>query len=162
MAHAQFLVLARPAFDTVCEMSEGEKKANDSGGGDSSGPKSAWLDNKRLRSGLFLGLVGTVLVTAIVLGRQGGAIPMPSNHPEHGKQHQLRVNLKGELIGLEVDPPVDPTIASQPGFAADKKAAEKAVNTRCAGCHTKLSEHHPPKPECIKCHRQASPSVPSK
>jgi hypothetical protein len=108
----------------------------------------------------FFGGIGAVLAVAFVLAAQGGARPMPSRHPEHGTPHQLRFNLKGDLIGVETDPPVDPATATQPGFVLEKKVVEKRVNEGCQSCHATLPEHHPPKTECIKCHRMEKPKAP--
>lgn len=122
------------------------------------------------RSILFFVVVGAVLVTFFVLGRQGRPPNMPGNDV-----HKLRFNLKGELIGLEGEEGLESALA--PGFQLDKKAIEKRVNTRCTSCHgdttvdrathacaalgTCLPEHHPPKGECIKCHRMPPPPVPT-
>lgn len=118
-------------------------------------------NKKKLTKNLvFFGAVGGVLIVAFVLSAQGGARPMPSGHPEHGVPHQLRFNLKGELIGVETDPPVDPAVATQAGFVLEKKVVEKRVNEGCRTCHVTLSEHHPPKTECIKCHRMEKATKP--
>jgi hypothetical protein len=103
-----------------------------------------------------------VLAVFVVLGRQSAPVPMPATAP-----HKLRFNLKGDLIGVEGEPDLD--AALQPGFVLDKKAVEKRVNTTCQTCHGAAGEdltnhachaagrclppHHPPKTECIKCHR---------
>lgn len=118
------------------------------------------------RSAVFAIVVGGVLAAFLFLGSQAKPPPMGQ-----GPQHKLRLNLKGELVGVETDPPVDPALATAAqGFVADKKTVEKRVNTGCQACHGVagqdptghacaqpggrcLGEHHPPKPECIKCHR---------
>lgn len=118
------------------------------------------------RTALFVIVVGGVLAAFTFLGTQTKPPPMG---PE--PYHRLRLNLKGELIGVESDPPVDPALATAAkGFVTDKRTVEKQVNTGCQACHGLtgqdlsqhacaqpggrcLGEHHPPKPECIKCHR---------
>jgi hypothetical protein len=125
-------------------------------------------NKKTLATILFVVVVGGVVGLFTYLGGQGGAPPMPASK---GPQHQLRLNLKGDLIGVESDPPVDPLQASGgAGFVYDKKAVEKRVNEGCAQCHGAagmdlashpcrsngagcIPDHHPPKAECIKCHR---------
>jgi len=118
------------------------------------------------RSVLFVAIVGGVLATFFILGSQAKPPPMGQ-----GPQHKLRLNLKGELVGVESDPPVDPaTATAAQGFVTHKKTVEGRVNTGCQACHGLagqdlsqhacaqpggrcLGEHHPPKTECIKCHR---------
>lgn len=118
------------------------------------------------RTAVFVIVVGGVLAAFGYLGSQDRPPPMgPEPH------HKLRLNLKGELIGVESDPPVDPAHATAAkGFVTDKRTVEKRVNESCQACHGVagenlsqhrcaqpggrcLGEHHPPKPECIKCHR---------
>lgn len=125
---------------------------------------------KGMATALFVAVVGGVVATFAILGTQGRPPSMPT-----GPQHTLRFNLKGELIGVEADPPVDPVAASgQAGFVYDRKATEARVNTSCQACHGApgvdlsghpcaqadptgkcVPVHHPPKLECIKCHRMA-------
>jgi hypothetical protein len=136
------------------------------------------MNRKLIATAGFVVVVGGVLALFIALSMLGTHPPdMPSSTP----QHVLRFNLKNDLIGLESDPPIDLTAASaQPGFQYDKKAVEEHINTQCAACHATCNEplegtpttplesrgagdlthrcrgeHHPPKTECIKCHRMA-------
>jgi cytochrome c553 len=117
------------------------------------------------RSALFVVVVGGVLAVFVILGRQSTPPTMPASAP-----HKLRFNLKGELIGVEGEAGLE--AALQPGFVLEKKAVEKRVNTTCLACHGGpgddlsahacqtvgrcLPPHHPPKSECIKCHRMPS------
>ena len=121
---------------------------------------------RALRTALFFVVVGGVLATFIVLGQQSAPPRMPGTAP-----HKLRLNLKGELIGVEGEPGLDDAL--QPGFVLEKKAVEARVNTTCLACHGGPGEdlskhacvqlgkclppHHPPKSECIKCHRMPPP-----
>jgi cytochrome c553 len=114
------------------------------------------------RTAIFVLVVGSVLTVFIVLGRQSRPPTMPSSAP-----HKLVVNTKGELVGVVGEAGLDQSL--QPGFVLDKKAVEARVNTTCLGCHGAPGEdlsshpcrtvgrclpaHHPPKTECIKCHR---------
>ncbi len=119
-----------------------------------------------MRTAIFAVVIGGVLTAFAYLGAQDK--PPPMGQEPH---HQLRLNLKGELIGVESDPPVDPAQATAAkGFVTDKRTMERRVNQGCQACHGVagedltghrcaqrggrcLGEHHPPKPECIKCHR---------
>ena len=122
--------------------------------------------NRTTRTAAFFVLMAGVLAVFLYLGSQDKPPPMgPEPH------HKLRLNLKGELLGVQSDPPVDPATATAAnGFVTDKRTVEKRVNTGCQACHGMagadltnhpcaqpggrcLGEHHPPKPECIKCHR---------
>lgn len=118
--------------------------------------------NVAVRTALFVAIVGGVLLTFIVLGRQGRPPDMPATAP-----HKLQLNLKGELVGVVGEPGLDD--AMKPGVEIDKRATETRVNTGCTSCHGSpgqdprthacgttgrcLPPNHPPKPECIKCHR---------
>ena len=123
--------------------------------------------DKSMATAVFVAVIAGVVAVFAILGAQGRPPSMPA-----GPQHTLRFNLKGELIGVESEPPVDPVAASgQAGFVYDRKATEARVNATCLACHgqpgTDLSTHacvqlgrcvppnHPPKTECIKCHRMA-------
>jgi hypothetical protein len=120
----------------------------------------------------FVLVIGGVVATFALLGTADRPPPMAG-----GPQHELRFSLKGELLGVETDPPVDPAApAASAGFSTDLKAVEKRINTGCQACHgapgQDLSTHacqrggrclpptHPPKTECIKCHRMAPRSGP--
>jgi hypothetical protein len=110
--------------------------------------------NKKLWATIaFVMVVGGVLLTFTFLGSQGGPPPMAG-----GAQHRLRFDLNKDLIGVETDPPVD--LLNLPKIT-DKKAVEKRVNEGCRQCHVQLPEHHPPKTECIKCHRMAPADAPA-
>jgi hypothetical protein len=125
---------------------------------------------RAVRTALFALIVGGVLTTFIVLGRQSAPPHMPASAP-----HKLRLNLKGELIGVEGEAGLD--AALQPGFVLEKKAVEARVNKTCLACHGGPGEdlsthpctqvgrclppHHPPKSECIKCHRMPPPPAPA-
>ncbi len=114
------------------------------------------------RTAIFVVVVGAVLGTFVFLGGQGRPPTMPRS-----PQHTLQFNLKGELIGISGEPGLD--AASQPGVEVDKKATEARINASCLTCHGTpgvnpdehpckttgrcLPPHHPPKSECIKCHR---------
>jgi hypothetical protein len=118
--------------------------------------------NRLLRTALFVAVVGGVLATFVVLGQQGTPPNMPASSP-----HKLRFNLKGDLIGVEGEAGLDEAL--KPGFVLEKKVVEGRVNTTCQTCHAApgavaadhpchalnkcVPEHHPPKTECIKCHR---------
>jgi hypothetical protein len=132
-----------------------------------SSPPSAMLSpaQRARRSTLFLLVVGGVLAVFVVLGRQSSPPNMPASSP-----HKLRFNLKGDLVGVEGEPGLQDAL--QPGFVLEKKTVEKRVNTTCFACHGApgldltthacatvgrcLPPHHPPKAECIKCHRMPS------
>jgi hypothetical protein len=121
--------------------------------------------NPVARTVAFLAVVGAVLAIFVVLGMQDAPPKMPSSPP-----HKLRFNLKGDLIGVEGEAGLEEALA--PGFVLEKKVVEKRVNTTCQSCHgapaTDLSTHpcaalhkcippnHPPKTECIKCHRMGA------
>jgi hypothetical protein len=125
--------------------------------------------NTALRTALFFAIVGGVLATFIVLGRQGKPPTMPHTDP-----HRLQLNLKGELVGVVGEAGL--AEAMLPGVELDKRSVEKRVNTSCQTCHGSpgddpashacgvagrcLPKNHPPKPECIKCHRVPAPAVP--
>jgi len=119
-----------------------------------------------LRNGLFVVVVGGVLLTFFLLGRQGRPPDMPSTPP-----HKLQINHNGDLTGFVGEAELDAAAAK----SLDKKAVEKRVNTTCQGCHGNpgddprthacggsrcLPANHPPKSECIKCHRMPA-STPS-
>ena len=118
--------------------------------------------NALARTGAFVVVVGAVLAVFVVLGQQSAPPTMPASSP-----HKLRFNLKGDLIGVEGEEGLDEAL--KPGFVLEKKAVEKRVNTTCQSCHGApamdltghpcvalkkcVPENHPPKTECIKCHR---------
>jgi hypothetical protein len=122
--------------------------------------------NVGLRTALFVIVVGGVLGTFIFLGSQGRPPDMPASAP-----HKLQINTRGELVGIVGEPGIEE--AMKPGVELDKRATEKRVNTGCTACHGSpgddprthacgttgrcLPPHHPPKPECIKCHRMPAP-----
>ena len=124
---------------------------------------------RKMRSLVFFAIVAAVLGTFIVLGRQGRPIDMPGDDV-----HKLRFTHEGELIGLEGEEGLESAMA--PGFVLEKKTIEKRVNARCISCHgdtttnaethackalgTCLTAHHPPKGECIKCHRMPPAPLP--
>ena len=118
------------------------------------------------RNGLFVVIVGGVLVTFLVLGQQGRPPDMPTTAP-----HRLQIDHNGSLTGFVGEQLLDVAAAK----AIDRKAVEKRVNTTCQSCHggpgddprihacgqTRcLPANHPPKSECIKCHRMPSSSAP--
>lgn len=109
---------------------------------------------KVLATAAFVLVVGGVVGTFAFLGTQDRPPPMPPGAPHH----QLRFNLKGQLIGVESEPPVDVSAPAPPGFVYEEKAVTQRINAGCQACHGSpgqgLPEHHPPKTECIKCHRQ--------
>jgi hypothetical protein len=123
--------------------------------------------NKTLRSTLFFVVVAGVLAVFVVLGQQSAPPKMPATSP-----HKLKLNLKGDLIGVEGEAGLDEAL--QPGFVLEKKAVEARVNKTCLACHGGPGEdltnhachqagrclppHHPPKTECIKCHRMPPPT----
>lgn len=131
---------------------------------DSPAPKNA-----AVRTAAFVVVVGAVLAVFIVLGQQDAPPSMPSSAP-----HKLRFNLKGDLIGVEGEPNLEEAL--KPGFVLEKKAVEKRVNITCQACHGAPSidltghacvalkkcvpENHPPKTECIKCHRMGKDEAP--
>lgn len=133
--------------------------------------------NKGLATIVFVGVVGGVIGLFMYLSSLGGAPPMKPL-----PQHKLRFDTAGNLVGLMSDPeaaqgPQPPV----PGLKHDLKAVERAVNGTCMQCHGAfpgftgkdgtqppfdpkthacasgaapcLPLHHPPKTECIKCHR---------
>lgn len=106
------------------------------------------MNRKVVTTLIFVAVVGGVLVTFTYLGSQDGPPAMTQ-----GPHHKLRFDLKNELIGVETDPPVD--LLKLPPIT-DKKAVETRINQGCTSCHAKLPEHHPPKTECIKCHRMSA------
>ncbi len=136
---------------------------------DAAAPNPTPPPNRTARTVGFLVVVGLVLGTFIVLGRQDKPPTMPSSSP-----HKLRFNLKGDLIGVEGEAGLDEAL--KPGFVLEKKVIETRVNVTCQGCHGTPSmdlashpcvalrkcvpENHPPKTECIKCHRMA-PATPA-
>jgi hypothetical protein len=124
---------------------------------------------------VFLVVVGGVVALFAYLSSLGGAPPMKPL-----PQHTLRFDTAGGLVGLMSDP--EAAQGPQPpvhGLAL--KEVEKAVNQTCQQCHGAfpgftgkdgtqppfdpkthpcssgaapcLPDHHPPKTECIKCHR---------
>lgn len=104
--------------------------------------------NKKVSATIaFVMVVGGVLITFAFLGSQGGPPPMTP-----GPHHKLRFDLNNDLIGVETDAPLD--LLNLPKVT-DKRAIEKRVNEGCRQCHAQLPPHHPPKTECIKCHRMA-------
>ena len=135
-------------------------------------PPAPAPDNKSAvaRTLAFVVVVGVVLGTFIVLGQQDAPPTMPATAP-----HKLRFNLKGDLIGVLGEPGLEE--AEKPGVVVEKKVVEKRVNITCQVCHgapaIDLSNHpcrtvgkcipekHPPKTECIKCHRMPPPPTSS-
>lgn len=99
----------------------------------------------------FIVIVGGVLGTFAFLGSQEGP---PRMAP--GPMHKLRFDLNKQLIGVESDPAVDPLKLPGNDQPYDKRGAEKRINEACVACHATRSAHHPPKTECIKCHRMAA------
>lgn len=114
---------------------------------------------RTLKTAIFVGVVGVVLATFVVLGQQGRPPNMPAT-----PQHKLQINHNGDLTGFVGEPELDAAAAK----ALDKRAVEKRVNTTCQTCHGSpgddprvhacgqsrcLPANHPPKTECIKCHR---------
>lgn len=114
-----------------------------------------------LRTAIFVLVVGGVLATFLFLGQQGKPAYMPSTPP-----HKLQISNDGALTGFVGEVVLDPIAAKQ----LDKKQVELRVNTTCQGCHGSpgddprvhacgqsrcLPATHPPKSECIKCHRMA-------
>lgn len=112
------------------------------------------MNKKVITTVVFVVVVGGVLGTFTYLGQQGGPPPMGP-----GPQHRLRFDLNKNLIGVEADPPAD--LLNLPPIT-DKKAVEQRINQGCTQCHAKLPEHHPPKTECIKCHRMAPAATPAR
>lgn len=124
--------------------------------------------NRKLWATLGFGaFVAVVLGTFIYLGDQGHPPDMPAS-----AQHRLRFNLKNELVGVESDPPMDLAAARAEGSKYDERGAARKISLGCTACHGALAsdqpavacpntgapclgEHHPPKSECIKCHRMA-------
>lgn len=116
----------------------------------------------------FVVVVGVVLATFVYLGQQGRPPSMPSTEP-----HKLQFNLRGELIGVSGEPGMQAAKTSP--IEIDKRATEARVNAGCVVCHGNagqdprthacgtsgrcLPPHHPPKSECIKCHRMPSSST---
>jgi hypothetical protein len=80
-------------------------------------PRSAGL-----RTAVFVAIVGGVLGTFIVLGRQGTPPTMPHTDP-----HKLQLNLKGELVGVVGEAGL--AEAMLPGVELDKRAVEKRRNS---------------------------------
>jgi cytochrome c553 len=133
-------------------------------------PANVPPQKRAARTALFVLIVGGVLATFVVLGQQSAPPRMPATSP-----HKLRLNLKGELIGVEGEAGLDQAL--QPGFVLEKKAVEARVNKTCLACHGAPGEdlsnhpcgqigrclppHHPPKTECIKCHRMPPASPPA-
>ncbi len=123
--------------------------------------------NVGLRSLGFIVVVGAVLATFVYLGQQGRPPSMPATEP-----HKLQFNLRGELIGVWGEPGIAEAKTSP--IEIDKRATEGRVNAGCVACHGGpgqdpkthacgtagrcLPPHHPPKAECIKCHRMPSSS----
>jgi hypothetical protein len=114
-----------------------------------------------IRSVGFIVVVGAVLATFVYLGKQGRPPSMPATAP-----HKLQFNLRGELIGVFGEPGIAEAKTSP--VELDKRATEGRVNAGCVACHGGpgqdprthacgagrcLPPHHPPKSECIKCHR---------
>ncbi len=110
------------------------------------------MNKKAWATVAFVMVVGGVLITFAFLGSQGGPRPMTP-----GPHHKLRFDLNNDLVGVETDPPLD--VLNLPKVT-DKRAIEKRVNEGCRQCHAQLPEHHPPKNECIKCHRMAPANAP--
>ena len=124
----------------------------------------------------FVVVVGAVLALFLALGGQERPPKMPKS-----PQHELRFNLKGELIGVESDPAADKMAARPEGFQYNERAEALRISVGCTACHGGLAEHtdadgkksmdlmpcpnspgvpcvgehHPPKNECIKCHQMA-------
>jgi hypothetical protein len=125
--------------------------------------------NVARKTAAFVAVVVGVLGTFLFLGNQGRPPTMPRS-----PQHTLQFNLKGELIGVAGESGLE--LAKRPGVEIDKKATEARVNTSCLACHGTpgvdpethpckttgrcLPPHHPPKSECIKCHRMTPAPVP--
>ena len=122
-----------------------------------------------VRTTLFLAVVGVVVGTFVLLGRQEPPPTMPATTP-----HKLTFTLNGDLIGVTGEPEFDAAAAvGGLAVALEKKAVEKRVNTTCQACHGAagldlsthpcaiigkcIPERHPPKTECIKCHRMPKP-----
>jgi cytochrome c553 len=117
----------------------------------------------RVRNTVLFALgLGGVLAIFAVLSLQDPPVNMPSN-----PVHRLRFNTQGDLMGLD-GADVEAAIAS--GIRPEKKAMEAQVNVSCMACHGPAAEptpvghacqpqnicvptKHPPKNECIKCHR---------
>ena len=123
-----------------------------------SDPATPPVRSSALRNSLFV-VVGGVLTTFLVLGQQGRPPDMPASAP-----HKLQINHNGDLTGFVGEADLDAVAAKQ----IDKKAVEKRVNATCQSCHGEpgndprthacaasrcLPANHPPKSECIKCHR---------
>ncbi len=120
--------------------------------------------NPVVRTAVFVVVVGLVLGTFVVLGKQDKPPLMPATAP-----HKLRFNLAGDLIGVMGEPGLGDGME---GVVVEKKAVERRVNTTCQACHGApamdltghacatvgkcIPEQHPPKMECIKCHRMPS------
>ena len=123
----------------------------------------------------LIGTLGFGVVMAVVLG--GFAYLGSQEGPPHmpaSPEHRLRIDLNGNLIGLDTDPNIEEALRH--AGEVDVRSVEKRINTGCQACHGAtgidltshpcrtgagrcLGEHHPPKLECIKCHRMA-PSKP--
>lgn len=130
-----------------------------------------------LKTVLFFLVVGGVIAGFAYLSSLGGAPPMKPL-----PQHRFRFNTKGELVGLMSDKEaaLGPQLPVA-GVKFELKETEKRINQTCLACHGAfpgwtgpgadqtpfdprshacaqgpmpcLPEHHPPKLECIKCHR---------
>ena len=126
--------------------------------------------NRTQRTAIFVAVVGGVLAVFFILGQQDAPPKMPSSPP-----HKLRFRVTGELVGVDGEAGLEDAL--RPGVELDKKTVEKRVNTTCQACHgapaMDLSSHpcvalkkcvpenHPPKTECIKCHRMPPPPPPA-
>jgi hypothetical protein len=128
------------------------------------------MDKKKMvTTAAFVVVVGGVLAAALALGTQERPPRMPP-----GPEHKLRFSLKGELIGVDAEPPVDLTTPNPPGFVYELRPVEEKINNSCLQCHAVCDgtppsagappcrgQHHPPKTECIKCHREAPRAPPA-
>lgn len=128
--------------------------------------------NKTLSTIAFVALIAGILGFFTFLSKQD---PPPAM-PQHLPQHQLKFDLKGQLIGVasEQNLPTEAELAAgtaTTGTTYDLKAVEKRINQGCQACHGApnmdlsthacktgagpcIPAHHPPKVECIKCHRK--------
>lgn len=137
-------------------------------------PEPKNTKNRTRATLLFLMGMAMVLATFVILSLQDPPPNMPRN-----ATHKLRFTHDGTLLGLPGESGLKSDSGSDspldPGMQLDKKATEKRVNAICASCHglpsVDLSTHpcsagtgpclppqHPPKSECIKCHRMPPPS----
>lgn len=150
-------------------MSEGEAETTDAA------PAAEKSGNAVLRTVITFGSIVAVVGVLSYLSTLDAPPNLPAN-----EVHKFRFNTNGELVGLASEAaPDEPAVAHASGLKYDKKGIEKRVSAQCITCHgapvdpeTKqpmdLSSHacvglgkcvpvgnHPPKNECIKCHRHA-------